>query len=525
VSIRRRLALGFITILTLFAVNEGIQLWSARVRVGSMETLDRALKIQAHMASVFHEVDNLHKQMSLMGQHMDSASPTSDMDDDIARVAAEVHEMATLADERERAATVALERTYATLALAWRGFFNSLGVDETKAIESQLVAEELGPSVLKTIPTMQAHQREVVQAAEKRFRDLTRLTDQISLGIFALSMFVSVGIAYLLAKYLTGALSELSLGAAMIGAMNLEHRIAVRTTDEFGTVAGAFNDMAGNLAHAQQALTAANTELTGRNVEIERERQVSQSLLLNILPEQVAAELASQGRFAPRYFEDVTILFTDFVGFTLATEKLAADELVDVLHSYFTAFDQIVSRYDLEKLKTIGDSYFCAGGLPVRTPTHPVDAVLAAFELIHEVERRTLPNGATWAVRVGLHTGPVVAGVVGIKKFAFDVWGDTVNLGSRMESGGSPNRINVSETVYRRTKDFFTFEARGKVLTKEKKELDMFLVTGIQPNLLAGTIAADALAPPAFIQRYRTYFGRDPVAFPPFLCRQTVEAP
>ena len=170
--------------------------------------------------------------------------------------------------------------------------------------------------------------------------------------------------------------------------MNLEHRIKVQSKDEIGTVAGAFNDMALNLAHAQQELTAANSELTARNAEVERERQVSQSLLLNILPEQVAAELASSGQFAPRYFEDVTILFTDFVGFTLSTEKLAADELVNVLHGYFTAFDKVVSRYGLEKMKTIGDAYFCAGGLPVRTPSHPVDATLAAFEMIREVEQR-----------------------------------------------------------------------------------------------------------------------------------------
>lgn len=519
-TIRRRLTLGFLAILTLFAVNEGIQLWSARMRAGSMATLDRALKIQARLAFVFHEVDNVHKQMSLLGQHTDSATATTDMDGDIAKIAGEIHEMVTLADQGERAAVLDLEKTYTRLSAAWRGFFTSLGVDETKTIESQLVAEELGPAVLKTIPRMQEHQQELVDTAEQRFSEFTRLTDQLGLGIFALSMIVSVGVAYFLARHLTSALSELSLGAALIGAMNLEHRINVQSKDEIGTVAGAFNDMADNLSHAQQALTAANAQLTVRNAEVERERHVSQSLLLNILPEQVAAELATRGRVAPRYFEDVTILFTDFVGFTLSTETLAADELVDVLHMYFTAFDQIVSRYRLEKMKTIGDSYFCAGGLPVRTPTHPVDAVLAAFEMVHEVEERTLPNGTKWAVRIGLHNGPVVAGVVGIRKFAFDVWGDTVNLASRMESGGSPNRINVSESIYRRAKDFFTFESRGKVLTKDQKELDMFLVTGIQPSLMAGAVDDGAIAPPAFVQRYRTYFDTDPPAFPPFLLRK-----
>jgi Adenylate cyclase, family 3 (some proteins contain HAMP domain) len=132
-----------------------------------------------------------------------------------------------------------------------------------------------------------------------------------------------------------------------------------------------------------------------------------------------------------------------------------------------------------------------------------------------------LPNGACWSIRVGLHSGPVVAGVVGIKKFAFDVWGDTVNLGSRMESGGSPNRINVSESVYRRTKDFFTFEARGRMLTKEKKELEMFLVSGLQPSLLEGDDDPHLVAPAAFSKRYRTYFGKDPIAFPQFLRSNT----
>jgi class 3 adenylate cyclase len=292
----------------------------------------------------------------------------------------------------------------------------------------------------------------------------------------------------------------LSETAKQFGAMNLEHRVAVRSQDEIGTVASAFNHMADNLDH---------------------ERKTSQSLLLNILPEQVATELAANGSFAPRYYEDVTVLFTDFVGFTLNTEKLAAEELVAVLHGYFTGFDRIVGRYGLEKMKTIGDSYFCAGGLPVRSPSHPVDSLLAAFELINEVERCTLPNGACWSIRVGLHSGPVVAGVVGIKKFAFDVWGDTVNLGSRMESGGSPNRINVSESVYRRTKDFFTYEARGRMLTKEKKELEMFLVSGLQPSLLEGDDDPHLVAPAAFSKRYRTYFGKDPIAFPQFLRSNT----
>ncbi len=245
------------------------------------------------------------------------------------------------------------------------------------------------------------------------------------------------------------------------------------------------------------------------------EKQVSDSLLLNILPAEVADELRAKGLVSPKYFEDVTILFTDFVGFTLSTEKLAAEELVEMLHDYFTAFDQIVARYKLEKLKTIGDSYMCISGLPVRNPSHPVDIVMAAFEMLHAVEERARTDRpAKWKVRIGVHTGPVIAGVVGINKFAFDIWGDTVNYSSRMESSGEANRINLSERTYSRVKDFIECEYRGKVLTKEKRELDMYFANGILPGLMNGATEAP---PPAFVRRYNVYFQKDPAAFPAFL--------
>jgi class 3 adenylate cyclase len=245
------------------------------------------------------------------------------------------------------------------------------------------------------------------------------------------------------------------------------------------------------------------------------EKRVSESLLLNILPSEVADELRSKGIVSPKYFEDVTILFTDFVGFTLSTEKLAAEELVELLHDYFTAFDKIVARYKLEKMKTIGDSYMCICGLPLRNPAHPVDVVMAAFEMLEAVRERERSNSpAKWKVRIGIHTGPVIAGVVGINKFAFDIWGDTVNYSSRMESSGEANRINLSERTYSRVKDFFECEYRGKVQTKDKRDLDMYFANGIQPALLNGS---DILPPPAFTRRYNIYFQKDPPAFPAFL--------
>lgn len=254
-------------------------------------------------------------------------------------------------------------------------------------------------------------------------------------------------------------------------------------------------------------------EMQMMNRELARERENAHNLLLNILPESVAMEL-QQGSSAPTAFEDCTICFTDFVGFTLSTENMPAQDLVAELNVYFTAFDRVMERYGLEKMKTIGDSYMFASGLPERHPANAVNAVLAALELAHitaELAQRAGSPG--WKLRIGLHTGPVIAGVVGIRKFAYDIWGDSVNFASRMESSGAPDRINVSERTYARIKDFFTCEYRGKIATKDKRDVDMYFVTGVQPAFTNGHSAE------AFAQRYREHFHAELPAFPDFLLR------
>ena len=498
--------------------NEAIQVWSASLRARTMATVDRALKRELLIASAQSRVSDLHKQMAVMSQLEADTAPLAGSYDtleaDIIKASDDITALSALSEPDDQAAMTELEQTYAQLAAAWRGFYSTLGLDPGRALAFQVMAEPLGRRVaIQLLPALQAEQVQRVQDTEVEFAAVTRLTQRVSLAIFGGSMLVAILVAWQLSRYITNRVGELKLGAEMIGSMNLDHRIAVDSRDELASVAGSFNEMAESLAEARLELTAANQELKDRHDEVEEQRRRSEALLRNILPAQIADELAARGEVAPKYFEDVSILFTDFVGFTLATEKLAADELVSVLHEYFKAFDDIAERYGLEKLKTIGDSYLCAGGLPQPNPSHPVDATLAAFEMIRAVEECTLPDGSRWNIRIGIHTGPVGAGVVGSRKFAFDVWGDTVNRASRLESCAEPNHINVSAVVQRRITDFFATDSRGLIATKDRHELEMFSVVGILPGLVAdGTVP-----PPRFASRYRNYFDRDLRAFPAFL--------
>jgi class 3 adenylate cyclase len=219
-------------------------------------------------------------------------------------------------------------------------------------------------------------------------------------------------------------------------------------------------------------------ELQGANGLLTEEKRKSDELLLNILPAEIAEELKEKGTSRARRFPSVTIMFTDFKDFTKVSEALTPEQLVREIDYCYCRFDEIIDMHGLEKIKTMGDAYICAGGLPAMNFTHPEDAVQAALAIRDFMEtykkEKLAVNEPFFAIRIGVHTGPVVAGIVGSRKFAYDIWGDTVNLAARMESTGETGKVNISDTTYQMIKDKFDCRHRGKIEAKNKGAIDMY---------------------------------------------------
>ncbi|TAE13109.1 MAG: hypothetical protein EAZ95_11650 [Bacteroidetes bacterium] len=234
------------------------------------------------------------------------------------------------------------------------------------------------------------------------------------------------------------------------------------------------------LKETNEELNQINEELSTTLELVEVEKRKSDKLLLNILPADVAQELKNYGIATPKRYERVTILFTDFKGFTALVAQMNPEQVLANLNYCFTAFDKIARKHHLEKIKTIGDSYMCVGGLPVAEPNNPIYAVEAALEMMtfmREWKTKKEKQGKeAWDIRIGIHTGEVVAGVVGDYKFAYDIWGDDVNTASRMESSGEAGKINISHTTYEIVKNNFICTHRGKINAKSKGEIDMYFV-------------------------------------------------
>ncbi len=294
--------------------------------------------------------------------------------------------------------------------------------------------------------------------------------------------------ALVIAIILSGRLRRTILAILLFAAATMALLILEQKHPEWITMYSSqrerFIDIAGNLLFAQ-IFTGVIVQVLAQNLN--QERRKSDQLLRNVLPETIAQELKRTERVQPVHYESASVLFTDFVGFTQIAESFTPEELVEELDSCFSQFDQIARKYRLEKIKTIGDAYMAVGGVPHVNQTHAVDCVLAALEIEQLVsglrKKGMAASRPYWQVRIGIHSGDLVAGVVGREKFAYDVWGDTVNTASRLESSGEAGRVNISGATYELVKEFFDCEFRGKVAAKNKGDIDMYFVKDVRCEL------------------------------------------
>lgn len=270
-------------------------------------------------------------------------------------------------------------------------------------------------------------------------------------------------------------LASLLCGAAMFPVVL---RLSAEVTQKSQALVQSQRDLIEGL---QQSEIALEGKVAERTAELQTAQRRTQELLHNMLPSEIAQELSLHGFARPVRHESVTILFTDFSDFTLAASTMPAHRVVDELNEIFAGFDAITDACGVEKIKTIGDSYMAAAGVPSACPDHAQRCVNAALLMVEQLATRNLTASFKWSLRVGIHTGPVVAGVVGTRKFAFDIWGDTVNIASRMESSGEVGRVNISAYTYDLVRDQYACEYRGKVHAKGKGAIDMYFVMGAIP--------------------------------------------
>ena len=283
-----------------------------------------------------------------------------------------------------------------------------------------------------------------------------------SFVVFVIGFFIG----YWLARKISKPVLALRDAANKVGEGDLTQSVTNNSRDEIGELSTAFNKMVKDLS-------------TARN-EITIEKQKSDELLLNILPTETAEELKRTGAAKAKQYESVSVIFTDFKDFTSISEKMSATKIVAELHFCFSNFDRIIKKNNIEKIKTIGDSYMCVAGLPVKNSTHSIDAVNAALEIrdfMRQYKRDRIAAGETFfEIRIGIHTGPVVAGIVGVDKFAYDIWGSTVNVASRLESSSEPDKINVSKDFYDKIKDHYDCTLRGNFPVKGLGEIPMYYI-------------------------------------------------
>ncbi len=510
--------LSLFMIIALFSVNFALNFWNGHQKSQAIEQLQQQTRLLAITTSIKQGIVDIQKQTARLGLlPQDSVPALSKNEKDkveaqSARVSGEITLLKGMADEEMASKVAALQARYLELAASWHLFYKHFGTDSAQAMtEFVLHAEPYSQQLIyQDLPALEARESDLIAKSQLHLQNVEWWSERTALVVFVLSLLIALSFAVRTYRRVIDGVGAFKPGVASVLEGGDAH-IGLQSKDELGEIANAFNTMSNELSASRQQCETLERDLLKRNEELNAQRSESRSLLRNILPATVAKEFRSKGSVQPKYLEDVTILFTDFVGFSSSTEKLAAEDLVYMLHDYFSAFDEICERYGMEKLKTIGDSYMCAAGLPERNPSHTVDAVMAAMEIIQAVTERSNRN-PNWSIRIGIHTGHVIAGMVGTQKFAYDIWGESVNYASRVESSGEANRIALSSQTYGRIKDFFDCEKKVKTHSKVSHKMELYFVKGFTPSLVEDT---KQMPPEAFVRRYRGYFQKEPPSFPP----------
>jgi class 3 adenylate cyclase/HAMP domain-containing protein len=303
-----------------------------------------------------------------------------------------------------------------------------------------------------------------------------------TIALCAGALAIAIGVGLMTVRWITQPILRLIAASQAIANGKLDQNVEIGMVNEVGLLAQSFNQMAAQLKQSFAALEKSNEELEHRverrTAALQAEQAKSEELLLNILPEQIATRLKQNPGIIADDFQEVTVLFADIVAFTALSAHLGSAKTVEFLNAIFSVFDQLSEKHGLEKIKTIGDAYMVVGGLPNPKPNHREAIVDMALEMQQEIKHFKVVDQQTVSLRIGIHTGAAVAGVIGTKKFIYDLWGDTVNLASRMESHGEPDRIQVSEAVYQFLKQEYTFEKRGTIAVKGQGEMTTYWLMG-----------------------------------------------
>ncbi|MDJ0516901.1 MAG: adenylate/guanylate cyclase domain-containing protein [Trichodesmium sp. MO_231.B1] len=322
----------------------------------------------------------------------------------------------------------------------------------------------------------------VVVVPEADFMDQINVNTRATIKLCLIALLIATLVGVLTSRWISYPVMLLSVASREIAGGQLNQKIKATRVNELEILAESFNLMAQQLQESFIKLEKTNAELEQRveerTAELQESQEKSERLLINILPEPIAFKLKHDTSAIADYFEESTILFSDIVGFTPLSARISPIELVDLLNQIFSKFDHIAELYDLEKIKTIGDAYMVAGGLPVPKKNHAEAIANMALDMQQEIIKFTTDIGDKFQIRIGINTGPVVAGVIGKKKFIYDLWGDAVNVASRMESSGEAGKIQVTTATYELLKDKYIFEKRGIITVKGRGRMVTYWLRG-----------------------------------------------